>query len=55
MIDILCSIIELTVVLPGLLLAYLPMKKYIKIKPVKLLAIIAPIFLLLCAVGGIIS
>lgn len=55
MTNIMCPIVELTVVLPGLLLAYLPMKKHLKIRPIKLLVITAPTFLLLCAVGGIIS
>lgn len=54
MTNILCPINKLTVVLPELLLVYLSMKKHLKIKPIKLLVITAPIFLLLCAVEDII-
>ena len=53
MMDILRPILELTVVLPGLLLAYFPMKSYMKQPPAKLAAWLAPLFLALCAAGGL--
>ena len=35
--DLMRAILEMTVVIPGLLLAYLPMKAYLKVRPAKLL------------------
>lgn len=52
MTDILRPIIELAVIFPGALLAYLPMKRQLKISCKKLAAIAAPVLLLLCVAGG---
>lgn len=52
--DILCPILELSVVLPGLLLAYFPVKSYLKQSPGKLAARILPLMAGLCIGGGIV-
>ncbi len=52
MADILRPILELTVVIPGMLLAYLPMKHHLRIKPGKLVLILLPLLLMLCICGG---
>lgn len=52
MIDIFRPIIELAVILPGILLAYLPMKRHLRIDKGKLSLLWIPIILLLCAIGG---
>ena len=46
-------ILELAVVLPGLLLAYFPVRSYIKQPPAKLAAWLAPVMLTLCVGGGL--
>ena len=51
--DILRPILELSVVLPGLLLAYFPVKSYLKQSPGKLAARILPLMAGLCIGGGI--
>ena len=50
--DILRPILELSVVLPGLLLAYFPVKSYLKQSPGKLAARILPLMAGLCIGGG---
>lgn len=50
--DIFRPIIELAVILPGIFLAYLPMKQYLRIGKGKLSLLWIPIILLLCAIGG---
>lgn len=50
--DILRPILELSVVLPGLLLAYFPVKSYLKQSPGKLAARILPLMAGLC-IGGV--
>lgn len=45
-------VLELTVVLPGLLLAYFPVKSYMRQPPIKLAAWLAPLMLALCVIGG---
>lgn len=50
--DILRPIIELSVFFPGILLAYLPMRRYLRISIGKLVAIIIPLITLLCLIGG---
>lgn len=55
MIDILRPIVELAIIFPGALLAYLPMKQYLRISYGKLAAIASPILLLLCVIGGALS
>lgn len=39
---------ELMVFLPGMLLAYFPMKQYLRLRPAKLAAVTVPLILLLC-------
>ena len=50
--DILRPILELSVVLPGLLLAYFPVKSYLKQSPGKLATRIFPLMAGLCIGGG---
>ena len=45
-------ILELTVIIPGLLLAYLPVKTYLKQPPLKLAAWLLPLLTVLCVLGG---
>lgn len=45
-------VLELSVILPGLVLAYLPMKQYLKLPPRKLAALAVPFAILLCLSGG---
>lgn len=52
MTEFLSPVLELSVILPGLLLAYLPVKKYLKLSPQKLAALAVPFALLLCFAGG---
>lgn len=52
MIDIFRPIIELAVILPGMLLAYLPMKQHLRTDKGKLFLFWIPVILLLCAIGG---
>lgn len=52
MADILCPIIEFLIILPGVLLAYLPMKQYFRMKPKKLIAVVLPLMITLCIIGG---
>lgn len=51
--DFLRPILELTVVLPGLLLAYFPVRSYLKQTPRKLAAWLFPLMAALCAGGGL--
>ena len=53
--DFLCPTLELMIFLPGILLAYLPMKHYLRLHPVKLAAITALLTLFLCLTGGAVS
>ncbi len=53
MTDMLRPVLELTVVLPGLLLAYFPVKSYMRQSPIKLAAWLAPLILALCVIGGV--
>lgn len=53
MTEILRQILELAVVLPGLLLAYFPVKSYMRQPPIKLAAWLAPLILALCVIGGV--
>lgn len=53
MMDLLCPILELCVVLPGLLLAYFPVRSYLKQPPGKLSAWLLPLILGLCICGGL--
>ncbi len=52
MTDIIRPILELTVVVPGMLLAYLPMKNHLRLKPLKLALILIPLLLVLCICSG---
>lgn len=42
---------ELAVFLPGMLLAYFPMKQYLRLRPARLAAVTVPLILLLCLAG----
>ena len=52
--DVLRPILELSVVLPGLLLAYFPVKSYLKQPPGKLAAWLLPLIAALCTGGGLV-
>ncbi len=52
MIDILRSIVEIAIILPGVLLAYLPMSRHLRISKGKLLLLWIPILIFLCTAGG---
>ena len=47
--------LELTVILPGMFLAYLPVSSYLRQKPLKLTAWLFPLLLGLCISGGFLS
>lgn len=51
----LCSALELMVLLPGMLLAYLPMKGCLRMSPAKLAAATVPLALFLSLAGGAVS
>ena len=51
--DVLRPILELTVVFPGLLLAYFPVRSYLKQPPTRLAAWAVPLLLGLCLGGGL--
>ncbi len=55
LLEFLCPTLELMVILPGILLAYLPMKQYLRIRPARLAAVIVPLTLLVCVAGGAVS
>lgn len=50
--EFLCSVMELMILLPGLLLAWLPMKQYLRIRPAVLAAAAIPSTVLLALAGG---
>lgn len=50
--DILRPIFELTVVIPGILLAYFPMKHQLRLSYRKILVLLLPLLILLCLAGG---
>ena len=52
MTDILCPVLELSVIIPGILLAYLPVKSYLRQTPLKLTAWLLPLLLGICILGG---
>ncbi len=52
--DALRAFLELSVVFPGILLAYLPMRAHIRMRPWKLLTMLLPSLLLLCMGGALI-
>ncbi len=55
MTELLCPSIELMILLPGMLLAYLPMKRYLRMPPVRLAAVTVPLTIFLCLAGGVVS
>lgn len=55
MLDILCPIIELAVVFPATLLAYLPMKNHLRVSKGKLILVFIPALIILCFLGGTVS
>ena len=48
MTDILRPVLELSVIIPGILLAYLPVKSYLRQTPLKLTAWLLPLLLGIC-------
>ena len=52
MTDILRPVLELFVIIPGILLAYLPVKSYLRQTPLKLTAWLFPLLLGICIFGG---
>ena len=52
MTDILRPVLELFVIIPGILLAYLPVKNYLRQTPLKLTAWLFPLLLGICIFGG---
>ena len=52
MTDILRPVLELFVIIPGILLAYLPVKNYLRQTPLKLTAWLLPLLLGICILGG---
>ena len=55
MTEFLCPALELMIMLPGMLLAYLPMKQHLRMRPVKLAAVTVLLALFLSAAGGAVS
>ena len=52
MTDILHPVLELSIIIPGILLAYLPVKSYLRLSPLKLTAWLLPLLLGICILGG---
>ena len=52
MTDILRPVLEFSVIIPGILLAYLPVKSYLRQTPLKLTAWLFPLLLGICIFGG---
>ena len=52
MTDILRPVLELFVIIPGILLAYLPVKNYLRQTPLKLTAWLLPLLVGICILGG---
>ena len=52
MTDILRPVLELSVIIPGILLVYLPVKSYLRQTPLKLTAWLLPLLLGICILGG---
>ena len=50
---ILRPILELTVIIPGILLAYLPVKTYLRQQPGRLAAWLLPLLAGICILGGV--
>ena len=55
MTDILRPVLELFVIIPGILLAYLPVKNYLRQTPLKLTAWLLPLLLGICILGGAVA
>lgn len=55
MMEFFCPVLELMVLLPGMLLACLPMKQYLRMRPARLAAVTILLTLLVCLAGGTIS
>lgn len=53
--EFLCPMVEMTILFPGAVLAYLPTKKRLNISVKKLLALEIPLLLGICIIGGLIS
>ncbi len=50
--EVLRAFLELSVVFPGILLAYLPMKSHLKMRPLRLVAVFLPVLIFLCLGGA---
>lgn len=55
MTNMLRPILELLVVIPGMLVAYIPMQSYLKQSPLKLFAWLAPLLVVMSVIGGLLS
>ena len=55
MTQFICPVLELMILLPGMLLAFLPTKGYLRLPPAKLAAAAVPLALFLVCAGGAIS
>lgn len=53
MIDILSPVMEFSIVIPAVLLACLPMRKYLPVHPVRFAAVLLPLLFMICACGGL--
>lgn len=52
MIDFICPALEFLIFIPGLLAAYLPMKRHLRVRPRTLIVLAAVLTLFLCLAGG---
>jgi len=50
--DFLSPVLELMILLPGMLLACLPMKQHLRVRPLRLAAAVIPLIILLALTGG---
>lgn len=55
MTEFLSHTLQFMILLPGMLLAYLPMKQYLRMPPAKLAILTLPLTIFLCLVGGTLS
>ncbi|MBD5089147.1 MAG: GHKL domain-containing protein [Clostridiales bacterium] len=55
MMEFLCPTLELMILLPGMLIAYLPMKQHLRMSPAKLTIVTVLLTLFLCFAGGAVS
>ena len=53
--DLIRPVLEFTVILPGILLAFLPVKPYLKQAPLRLAAWLLPLLLAVCIFSGVLA